>query len=244
MLLTIIFAVGFTLNSCNQGSNKKASEKKTAESVKPDMQQNEDYWIINEYQVVLPQITVDATNEQPEKKETTSGKKSTEVNKKALEVNESGTVSRDEADTFLREKDYEPTVVAISKAIIPLDETKTVVAYTKKGKGEAALQVVSSPNGTVDQIVFYNKKHKDVYNVEVGMTGKEVKKLRKDIKHMVKNGKVFLYNDDSNIMYLMKAENNAGDEIDAADIENMQVQAILWKPTKHDLKKEKHELKE
>ena len=124
------------------------------------------------------------------------------------------------------------------KAIIPLDETKTVVAYTKKGKAKYVMQVVSSPDGTVDQIAFYNKKHKDEYNVEVGMSDKEVKKLRKDMKRMEKNGKVFLYNDNSNIMYLMKVENEEGDSVGASRVGNMQVNAIVWKPTRREIKKE------
>ena len=238
-MLIAIFAVGFTLNSCNNGNNKKAKEEKPAESAKEKAQQEEDAWIINEDLVYdLPQINVNSTEEQPKKEEQSSTKKSSGENKKAVAMNESGTVSFPEVDALLQEKDYEPTVVAISKAIIPLDETKTVVAYTKKGKAKEAMQVISSPDKTVDQVIFYNKKHKDVYNVEVGMTGKEVKKIRKDMKHVVKNGKVFLYNDDSNIMYLMKAKNNVGDEIDTAKIDNMQVQAIIWKPTKREVKKE------
>ena len=65
------------------------------------------------------------------------------------------------------------------------------------------------------------------------MTGKEVKKLRKEMKHMVKKGQVFLYDDQSNIMYLMDAQNMVGDEITAADVETMEVQSIVWKDKKH-----------
>ncbi len=46
---------------------------------------------------------------------------------------------------------------------------------------------------------------------------------------MVKNGKVFLYDDSSNIMYLMNAQDNVGDDINTGEIDNMDVQAIVWK---------------
>lgn len=118
--------------------------------------------------------------------------------------------------------------------VIPLDETETVVAYNKKGEETAAVQVVSdAATGEVKQITFMDKKHTDVYDVEAGMSGKEVKKLRRELKHMEKKGQVFLYDDQSNIMYLMDAENMVGDEITAADIETMEVTAIVWKDKKH-----------
>ena len=36
-----------------------------------------------------------------------------------------------------------------------------------------------------------------------------------------------------NIMYPMDAQNMEGDEITVADVENMDVQAIIWKDKKH-----------
>ena len=126
----------------------------------------------------------------------------------------------------------------VTEAVIPIDETQTVVAYNKKGKPEAAFQVVSSgPNNEVEQIIFMDKKHTDVYDVKAGMSGKEVKRLRRELKHMVKKGQVFLYDDQSNIMYLMDAKNMAGDEITAVDVESMDVQAVIWKDKKHHKKK-------
>ena len=50
---------------------------------------------------------------------------------------------------------------------------------------------------------------------------------------MVKKGQVFLYNEESNIMYLMDARNMVGDEITVADVESMEVSAIVWKDKKH-----------
>ena len=76
-----------------------------------------------------------------------------------------------------------------------------------------------------------------MYDVKAGMSGKEVKRLRREIKHMIKKGQVFLYDDQSNIMYLMDAKNMAGDEITAVDVESMDVQAVIWKDKKHHKKK-------
>ena len=246
LLITLIaiFAISFSLSSCNQGSNDKTTENETAdlEQANQPVEVAEsvevDEWYIDEQVIMeLPQVNIQAASEKK------SPEKGIKVNEKSLTKDESGSFQADELDSALMEVDYVPTVVTVKKAIIPLDETQTVVAYTKKGKDKDAMQVVSNSDGSVDKVVFYNKKHKDVYNVQVGMSGKDVKKLRRDMKHMEKDGKIFLYNDESNIMYLMKAENNYGDEIDAAKIENMQVQAIVWNPSKHDIKKEEREEK-
>lgn len=136
----------------------------------------------------------------------------------------------------LLEQEYEAlaSTVAVTEVAIPLEETQTVVSYNKKGNAKAAFQVVSNAEtGEVEQIVFVDKRHRDVYDVTSGMSGKEVKRLRKELKHMVEKGKVFLYDDQSNIMYLMDAQNMVGDEITAADVESMEVQAIVWKDKKH-----------
>jgi len=133
----------------------------------------------------------------------------------------------------LGEMEYEvEEEITVQEAIIPLDETQTLVSYNKKGKYKDSLQVISEADGTIDQIIFTHKKHKDVYDVQAGMSAKEVKKLRKELKHMVKKGQVFLYSDTSNIMYLLDVQNAEGDEIMEADIETMTVEAIIWKDKK------------
>lgn len=131
--------------------------------------------------------------------------------------------------------------VTEEKAIIPLDETQTLVSYGKKGDAQATLQVVTDPDGNIESIAFTDKKHNDVYDVNTGMTAKEVKKLRKEMKHMVKKGQVFLYNDESNVMYLMSTQNNlTGEEITDEDIETMEISSIVWKDKNHkDRKKDK-----
>ena len=50
---------------------------------------------------------------------------------------------------------------------------------------------------------------------------------------MEHHGKIFLYDDQSNVMYLMDTEGFEGDKITAADVESMEVQAIIWKDKKH-----------
>lgn len=134
---------------------------------------------------------------------------------------------------------YEPQPVEITEAIVPLDETQTLVSYNNKGKYQDAVQVVSDGDGNVNQIVFAHKKHKDVYNVENGMTAKQVKELRKDMKHMVKHGKAFLYNDSSNVMYMLDIQDAEGNELTDVQVENSSVSAIIWKDKKHHKKEEK-----
>lgn len=133
------------------------------------------------------------------------------------------------------EAEYEAMeTVEVTEVAIPLDETQTVVAYNKKNEEISSVQVYSNlETGEIEQVIFTDKKHTDVYDVQAGLTGKEVKQLRKEMKHMVKKGQVFLYDDQSNVMYLMHAENGLGEEVTAADVETMEVQSIIWKDKKH-----------
>lgn len=130
--------------------------------------------------------------------------------------------------------------ISVEEAVIPLDETQTLISFGKKGDTKAVLQVTTDPEGNIEHIVFTDKKHSDAYDVSTGMTGKEVKKLRKELKHMVKNGQVFLYDDQSNVMYLMSAQDNlTGEEMTSAEIESLEVTALVWKDKKHHKKDKK-----
>jgi len=83
------------------------------------------------------------------------------------------------------------------------------------------------------QVIFTDKKCAGVkYTAPAGGVVKAVQ-LRKEMKHMVKKGQVFLYDDQSNVMYLMHAENGLGEEVTVADVESMEVQSIIWKDKKH-----------
>ncbi len=138
------------------------------------------------------------------------------------------------ADMVAEEEYVADNTIEIDEAVVPLDETQTIVSFNKKGKAEDAFQVVTnSETNEIEQIIFTDKKHTDEYDVSVGISAKEAKKLRRELKHMVHKGKVFLYDDTSNIMYLMDAENMAGEEISAEEIDEMEVSAIIWKDKKH-----------
>jgi hypothetical protein len=131
--------------------------------------------------------------------------------------------------------DVEPvTVVSGVELIIPLDETQTVQSFGKKGQATGAVQVVTnSSTGEIDHIIFEDKHHKDYYDVQAGMSVKDVKKLRKEMKHMVHKGQVFFYSDDSNIMYLLDTQYSDGTEVVEEDIQESLVTAVVWKDKNH-----------
>jgi len=233
MFLLIIIAVACDQKSKNEAGQEEPSDVLVVEEV--------DVWIIDEHQI----NDVPLTSKAEKAKEAAKEEQETEEVEEEIEAEE---VIEEEAyeiytmeaiNATLEEQAYEASeIVEVTEAVIPIDETQTVVAYNKKGKPEAAFQVVSSgPDNEVEQIIFTDKKHTDVYDVKAGLSGKEVKRLRREMKHMVKKGQVFLYDDQSNIMYLMDAKNMAGDEITAADVESMDVQAVIWKDKKHHKKK-------
>ena len=233
MFLLIIFAV-----ACNQKSKKEAVQEEPLDVV---VVEEVDVWVIDEHQI----NDVPLTSKAEKVKEAAKEEQEAEAVEEEIEAEEMIEEEAYEIYTMeavhaaLEEQAYEASeIVEVTEAVIPVDETQTVVAYNKKGKEEAAFQVVSSgPDNEVEQIIFTDKKHTDVYDVSAGMSGKEVKRLRRKMKHMVKKGQVFLYDDNSNVMYLMDAENMEGDEITTADVENMDVQAIIWKDKKHHNKK-------
>ncbi|MDX8339045.1 hypothetical protein SLH46_07610 [Draconibacterium sp. IB214405] len=136
---------------------------------------------------------------------------------------------------MIEEQEYEAEeIVDVSELVVPLEETQTVVGFNKKGEEKNAFQVISDQEtGEIEQVIFTDKKHHDEYDVSVGMTVKEVKKLRRELKHMVHKDKAFLYDENSNVMYLLDSQNLEGDEITEADIENMEVSALIWKDKKH-----------
>ncbi len=231
------------LNSCNSSTNHpvepEANNELTEEIV------IEDVWLIEEHEI----NDIALTSKSPNAKDTPLEKKSSNSIKNG--VVKSRTQEAVEAEE-LNEEAYEIATLAIfsdmvaeeeyiaentyqvDEAIIPLDETQTIVSFNKKGKAEDAFQVVTnSQTDEIEQIIFTDKKHTDEYNVSVGISGKEVKKLRRELKHMVHKGQVFLYDDTSNIMYLMDAENMVGKEISAEEIDAMEVSAIIWKDKKH-----------
>jgi hypothetical protein len=236
--LVVLFLAGCT------NSEKKATDQEeivAVEEVEPVAAVETDVWVIDEHQINDIPLTTKAntTKKLPArpKKVNAEVKKTNEaveakisqdaVNEDAYEI-----ATNNDLNILMQDVAYVP--VTITESAVPLDDTQSLVAYSKKGNAEDMVQVISSgPDNEVEQVIFTNKKHKDVYNVQAGMSGKEVKKLRKDMKHLEKDGKTYLYNDDSNIMYLMEAQDMAGNTVTDADIDNMSVSAIIWKDKKH-----------
>lgn len=244
-ILQGIFAIAVIISftACSSEKNSESTDDLEVQVAEVDV------WVIDEYQINDIPVTTKPPKSAPagtaEKDDAAEISKEAEAAANAMatqmdaeyeaESEEYDVLTLDAVNTDLVQQEYEATeIVDVNEAIIPLDETQTVVAYNKKGEANAAFQVVTSgPDNEIDQIVFTDKKHTDVYDVSAGMTGKEVKQVRREMKHMVKNGQVFLYNDESNIMYLMDASDKAGDEITAEDVESMEVQAVIWKDKKH-----------
>ncbi len=207
----------------------------TAQAAPDTLVVEEDIWILDENKM----NNIPLTSETPKTEKKTTAKKTTPKEKDAAVAKaETKTVSKKQIDSLLTGINYTAAdTVQPETMAIPLEETQTVVAYNKKGVAKEAFQVVSASNGDVEHIIFTNKKHIDIYNVQAGMTGKEVKKLRKELKHMVKNGQVFLYDDQSNIMYLMGGKDKKAGDVADAEIDDMEVTAIIWKDKKHHTKK-------
>ena len=246
--ISTFIALMFLVNGCNNANTDSSTNNQ--ESIGNDevvivnevVIVEEDVWFIDEHQINDIPVTSKAKSSKK-----TAPPKAQAVNKQKTEEAEAEEAadelameeeyeiaSMEEMEASLAELDYIARhTVEVTEVAVPLDETQTVVAYNKKGKEQSEFQIISDGNGEVQQIVFTNKKHKDVYDVQAGLTGKQVKHLRKEMKHMIKKGKVFLYSDVSNVMYLMDAQNMAGDEITTADVETMEVDAIIWKDKKH-----------
>jgi len=148
-------------------------------------------------------------------------------------VSEPVPVHHDSLKVELVELEFTPVVeVDRSVSLIPVDDTQTLISYKKNGQQKAVFQVTTTADGEIENILFADASHKDVYNVQTGMTAKEVKKLRRELKHMEKHGKHFLYDDNSRIMYLLDTNLSDGEEVTEASLDNAEVQAIIWKGKK------------
>ena len=246
VLLGVLLITGYSCNS----SNEEKSEKPIVEEVilEEDVIVEEDVWVIDEHHI----NNVPVTSHGKDLNEKRNAELSADLKADAAAIAEEAEVEEmeeeevieaieyeimtaEEMELVLAEEEYEAmNTVEVTEVIIPLEETQTVISYGKKGEAEAEFQVVTDlSTGEVEHIVFTDKKHHDVYDVKAGMTGKEVKKLRKELKHMKKNGQYYLYDDQSNVMYLMSAVDEYGDEVTEAEIETMEVQAVVWKDKKH-----------
>ncbi|MDZ7645705.1 MAG: hypothetical protein U5K54_00205 [Cytophagales bacterium] len=125
-------------------------------------------------------------------------------------------------------------IEGVSSVIIPLEETQTIQSLNEKGKNTGGVQIVSNTlTGEIDHIIFQDKNHTDYYDVKVGMSAKEIRKLRREMKHIVHKGKVFYYSDDSNIMYVLDIQYEDGQELTEFALEESFVSAIVWKDKAH-----------
>lgn len=237
--LWIFIALLIAGTSCDNASNDAGAKVDEVVVVEEDVEIVEavtaEVWIIDEHQYHDIPLTSKAKSAPVEEQDNTAMEEQEEADEEMLEE-EYEIATMDAIEEDLLEQEYEElaSTVEVTEVVVPLEETQTVVSYAKKAKNDAAIQVVSNlETGEIEQITFMDQKHQDVYDVQAGMTGKEVKKLRREMKHMVKKGQVFLYDDQSNIMYLMDAKNMVGDEITVEDIETMEVQTIIWKDKKH-----------
>lgn len=209
---------------------KPAATEEAVEVVEEEMVAVEPVvWIIDEYHLNEIPIT-DHPTAQPRKKEAA--------------VDAAPPVSLDDPYTVKSTDNFvvavaevyevDNPVVAVTEAAIPLEETQTISSFNAKGKDMGAVQIVSNgATGEIDHIIFQDKNHKDYYDVQAGMSGKEARHLRKELKHMYHKGKVFFYTDDSNIMYLTDIQYADGEEITEADLDESVVTAIVWKDKKH-----------
>lgn len=245
LTLAAIF-VAFIGTGCNNEKDTATSDTPATDTTSTNTMATEAAWVVDEHQINQVPITTLAktasaknispkhrAKAKPAKKAKSQSTKDTLV-ATVITVDDYDIASLVEMDSMLNAVDLVAVdTITAAESVVPLDEKQTAIAYNKKGKDEGELQVVSDADGNVEQVIFTHKKHHDVYNVTTGMSGKEVKKLRKDLKHMVKKGKVFLYNDDSNVMYMMDAKDTQGNEVSAAAIDDMNVQALIWKDKKH-----------
>ena len=231
--LAVIVVMAVSTISCNNCSQK--SEKTVKVTDKENAVVMEDIWIIGEYKINDIPLTSEASTKSKSKK-TATGNISSDRDQE-YEVAKMQSIKA----SFVEQKHEIVEDVVID--IVPIEETQTVFSMNKHGKNKGTIQVISVPGSDeVEQIIFVKGKHKDIYNVSAGMSGKEVRKLRKEMKHMVKHGQVFLYSESSNIMYLMDDKISEDgvpveEDITIEEVEEMDVQAIIWKDKKHHKRK-------
>jgi hypothetical protein len=115
----------------------------------------------------------------------------------------------------------------------PLDETQAYIAFNNE-KWLGSIAVVSDKkSGLVEQIIFTDSTHQDVYNVRLGMTAKQVMLLRKELKLIEQEGTNYLYSEESNIMYLLDVKDANGKQHDELEMDKTTVSAIIWKDKNH-----------
>ena len=139
MFILIIIAV-----ACDQKSKKEAVQEEPSEVL---VVEEVDVWVIDEHQINDVPLTSKAEKaEEAAKEEQEAEELEEEIEAEEMIEEEAYEIYTMEAiNATLEEQAYEASeIVEVTEAVIPIDETQTVVAYNKKGKPQAAFQVVSS----------------------------------------------------------------------------------------------------
>jgi len=259
---TIVLSLG-TIGCSNEEKKEVVTDAQT-EIVEVDVMEVpviETIWLIDEHQVsnTIPVtsaalLAIPAKSSTEIKEEETEEAEEIELDEEIVEGAEIAVIEEEEiVEEEIEEEEYEilasedvheallaecaPVEEEVVVSSVILDETQSIKSFKKNGKEAGEIQVISTPDGVVEQIIFTGGKHQDVYDVQTGLTGKEVRKLRKEMKHVVKKGQVFLYSESSNVMYLMddtvkSVDGKINEEITIDDVNEMNVQAIIWKDKK------------
>ena len=241
IIYALIGASVIFFGACNNSSKKQKENKKAEETVVYDSRIAEpvrEVYVTEDWVYTVPIVTAPQTPSQP-----TTPAKNTKTTSKSNTTNKNNTATTHNSYTRVNTKDLDNN---LSKNNIKqmkkvdtscfcfnadaLNTTKTVTSYGKNGK--EVMKVVSNPTNpdVIDYIVFTDKDNNtDVYGVNVGLTGKEARHLRKDLKHFERNGKVFLYNEESSILYETDCRTSDGKVITDNDIDNARITSVIWK---------------
>lgn len=153
-----------------------------------------------------------------------------EPTKVKLSGNETS-VKTEDITSYMESRSFETLEVDDTEELmLPVDVNQTLIAFDKKANFEGQVRVVSSSDtGEITHIVFTGKHHMDEYNISAGLTGHEARKLRRELKHMTKNGRIYLYEEGSNIVYIMDSKILAtGEEFTQEDVDNMVIESVIW----------------
>ncbi len=218
----LLCAVAVSANACKNTAKDKEKEQTTAELSAV----SEPVVVVTEeavYGAPVPAPVVKEADTKPEK--STKQKETKKVTPK---------ISCNELKKSLATANITPTKTVdttfFSFSTAPINSTQTITSYEKNGT--EVLKVVSDPTDPdiVDYIIFTDKKgNVDFYGVSFGLSTKEAKELRKELKHFVKKGKVFLYTDDSNILYELDGLASDGKAVTEDYIDSLHVSSIIWK---------------
>jgi hypothetical protein len=118
--------------------------------------------------------------------------------------------------------------VSVSISGVNVVDKAMLVAYEKKGVELMQVTVDESDPEQVMHVVFMSKDHVDVYDVRPGMKGADARRMRRELKHMVHKGRVFLYDESSNITYRMAVSDGAKEVYSEQEVDTMEVEAIVW----------------